>query len=228
MAKNATGMIQYKVALSGTTPLLLHQDSIDWSEKMEQWLKVPENKKASKAGDDRMPVYRWMGCCYHDGRVLGMPSDNLMTMLREGAAKVASGGKNGETFKRLSQSCLVVDQIQWPLIGSAGPVSWLEVQKLMKLDLFAEHCEAVKPLGFDLWAKRAKVGQSKHVRVRPRFDVWSCSGTITAMDPRFDKHTMESILRIGGMYCGLGDWRPSAPKSPGQFGRFEAKVEEVK
>jgi hypothetical protein len=228
MAKKQAGMSTYKVTLTGTTPLLLHQDSIDWSEKMTQWLAIPENKKASKAGDDRMPVYRWMGCCYTDGRVLGMPSDNLMTMLREGAAKVASGGKNGETFKRLSQSCLVVDQIQWPLIGAKGQVSWLEVQKLMELDAFADHCEAVKALGFVLWAKRAKVGQSKHVRVRPRFDSWTCSGTITAFDPRFDLATMESILRMGGQYCGLGDWRPSAPKSPGQFGRFEAHLEAVR
>ena len=35
--------------------------------------------------------------------------------------------------------------------------------------------------GFMLYVKGAKIGQSKHVRVRPRFDRWSATGTINVI-----------------------------------------------
>jgi hypothetical protein len=214
----------FGVTITGVTPLLMRRDDVQWREDMDRWLKVPENKKASKAGDDRFPAYRWLGSCYQDGAVLGIPSDNLMTLLREGAAKVASGGKNGETFKRMSQSCLVIDQIQWPLIGGKGAIKWPKLYALIEESDFSAHCEAAQAAGFELWAKPAKVGTSKHVRVRPRFNEWSASGTITSLDPRLTMETVTDILRIGGQFCGLGDWRPSSPRSPGQFGRFVAEV----
>lgn len=215
----------YDVTLTGAAPLLMHRDDVEWREQMDAWLKVPENKKSSKAGDDRFPAYRWIGGCYHDGKVLAIPSDNLMTLLREGASKVASGGKNGETFKRLSQACLIVDQIGWPVMVASGkPVPWPKIEKLMAESDFHAHVDAVRALGFNLFVKPAKVGQSKHVRVRARFDAWSCSGTITSLDPRLDLETIRSILRVAGQFCGLCDWRPSAPKSPGRFGLFTAEV----
>lgn len=215
----------FNVTLNGKSPLLMHRDDVEWREQMDAWLKVPENKKASKAGDDRFPPYRWIGGCYHDGKQLAIPSDNLMTLLREGASKVASGGKNGETFKRLSQACLIVDQIAWPvIIGADKVVWWADIEALMAETDFHTHCERAKALGFSLFVKPARVGQSKHVRVRARFDAWTCSGTITSLDDRLDMEALKSILRVGGQFCGLCDWRPSAPKSPGRFGLFEAEV----
>ena len=54
-------------------------------------------------------------------------------------------------------------------------------------------------LGFELFAKGAKIGQSKHIRVRPRFNAWSASGTITVFDD-----SMEDRLRVTMVATGLG------------------------
>jgi hypothetical protein len=71
--------------------------------------------------------------------------------------------------------------------------------------------------------KRARVGTSKHVRVRPRFSNWSASGTLTVVDPSITQEMLQHILTFAGCFCGVGDWRPSSP-TPGQFGRFTATI----
>jgi hypothetical protein len=151
-----------------------------------------------------------------------------MTALREGGAKVASGGKNGETFKRISQSGMLVDQILWPLTGTMGThVQYQPIGALLAETVFAAHAAAVKPMGFALFVKPVKVGMSKHVRVRARFDRWTASGTITVLDERITLTVLERILSCAGALCGVCDWRPSSPRSPGPFGKFTAAVETV-
>ena len=76
-------MEQYQVTLKGLTPLLMHSDNLAFSERVQAWQKAPENKANSKAGDDRSPAWTWIGYLYHDGKHVGIPADNLMTMLRE-------------------------------------------------------------------------------------------------------------------------------------------------
>ena len=221
-------MERYEVNLTGAAPLLLHADDLAWRAELDKWLAVPEHKKASKAGDDRTPAWKWIGYCYHDGHVLGMPSDNLMTAMREGGAQVPTG-KRGGTYKKQSQSGIVVDQLIWPLAGAIGEVVQYEpIKALLTEKDYEKHEEAVKPLGFWLFAKGAKVGQSKHVRVRPRFDTWSCSGTVTVVDETITAEILQTILDMAGMYCGLGDWRPSSPSKPGPFGRFRADVRRIR
>ena len=77
---------RYSVTLVGETPLLMHQDNLAWEDVMAQWRKDPANKKASVAGDDRSPAFRWIGNLYTDNGVVSIPSDNLMTLLREGGS----------------------------------------------------------------------------------------------------------------------------------------------
>lgn len=216
-------MKTYSVTLTGETPLLLHADNIAWSEKLSKWQKDPDNKDVSVAGDDRSPAWSWMGNAYHDGGNLCVPSDNLMTCIRDAGAKMIL--KGNATYKKIIPSAVVVDQAQWDIVGPKGTVSWEDLKPLLVEDDFSVHLETVEELGFELFCKRAKIGQSKHVRVRPRFNTWSVSGTITVLD---DELVPESVLRkcldIAGSRIGLCDWRPSAPKSPGSFGKFTADV----
>lgn len=216
-------MNTYQIVITGDTPLLMHQDSIEWREAMDHWLKDPTNKKHSKAGDDRFPAHRWIGHCYHDGQHVGIASDNLMTMLREGGAKVPTG-RRGQTYKRQSQSGLVVNEVLWPVVTSVGVVPWAQIAPLIHEPEFAAHKDAAHALGFELFVKGAKIGNAKHIRVRPRFDTWTASGTITVLDDTITQEVLSQVLEQAGMYCGLGDWRPSSPKSPGSWGRFTAEV----
>lgn len=217
---------RYEVFIEGGTPLLMHQDSLTWNEKVATWLKDPENNRASIAGDDRYPAWRWMGYLYREGGQIIIPSDNLMTVLREGGAKCPTGKKGG-TYKKQTQSGLVVDQSAWPLLINGKPVNDKFVNDLLLEPDFSVHEELALSLGFELFIKRAKIGRAKHVRVRPRFDKWSCGGTITVLDEMITTETLERILEHAGFYSGLCDWRPSSPMSPGPFGKFSAKVKQI-
>ncbi len=216
----------YAVRITGESPLLLHNDDVAWSEQMKRWETDPENRKSSVKGDDRSPAYRWIGCIYHDRKHVGIPSDNLMTTIREGATKVGTG-QRGATFKKLSQSGMLVNEIQWDILTPKGKVSYADIYKLMPEADFAAHEERAKELGFTLFVKRARVGASKHVRVRPRFDDWQAAGTITVLEESITTQVLTQILDCAGRMAGLGDWRPSSPRAPGPFGKFSVEVEQV-
>jgi hypothetical protein len=205
----------------------MHNDNLKWQDMLKEYQRDPANKKMSVAGDDRTPAFTWIGYLYFDSGVVCMPSDNLMTMLREGGAKCPTG-KKGATFKRQTQSGIIVDQAAWPLIGSKGAVKMADINAIKESVDFAEHEEMARELGFELFVKRAKICQNKHVRVRPRFDQWSCSGTVTVFDDEITTDVLKNILVYAGTFSGIGDWRPSSPKAPGPWGKFSSTVKMVK
>jgi len=217
---------RFEVTLNGETPILMHNDNLSWGEKMKIWLSEPDNKKNSTAGDDRTPAWRWQGYMYQEAGKIVIPADNLMTLLREGGAKCPTG-KGQLTFKRQTQSGLVVDQSSWPLLVRGKVVDTAQFKALIGDNDFEKHEKAAADAGFELFVKRAKIGQAKHVRVRPRFDVWSCTGTITVLDETITEEVLRRILSYAGIHAGLCDWRPSSPKSPGPFGKFSATIRAI-
>ena len=219
-------MRRYQVTLTGATPLLIHGDNVNFREVVKEWQKDPANKAKSVAGDDRSPAWTWVGYCYHDREHMTLPSDNLMTCIRDGAKKVPTG-KRGASYKAQSQSGILVDQIGWPIETPLGFVPWDCVEMLVDEPDFKVHLETAVELGFELFVKPAKIGRAKHIRVRPRFDTWSATGTVTILDDDISEAILRTILTQSGSYVGIGDWRPGSIAS-GQFGRFVATVEKIK
>lgn len=226
---------RYHVRLEGLTPLLMHKDELSFSEAyVKPWQQDPANKKYSVSGDDRSPAWTYTGYMYADAvgekgaSVLSIPADNLMTLLREGGAKVpppASVKVSEKTLKKYTQSGIMVDQVAWPLLVKGVQVPFASFQRLVGNNDFSAHEALAKKHGFELFAKRARVGQAKHVRVRPRFEPgWEVEGTLTVLDAIISTEVLQDIVNQAGHYCGLGDWRPSSPKSPGLHGRFKATV----
>ena len=212
-----------EIEITGSTPLLMHSDNIEWADFMDAWKNDPKNKKRSKPGDDRTPPWRWHGCLYHDGTVITIPSENIMRCLMEAAVQVPTG-KGQKTFKSQSQSGLLCREMHWRLFVKGKTISIDDVKALQDDEIsFRDQMEQVKGLGFELFVKRAKIGQAKHVRVRPQFANWSLRGSITIADSQITKEILQQFFEIGGMYKGLGDWRPGA-KTPGPFGMFTAVV----
>lgn len=221
-------MRTYEVTLTGVQPLLMHHDDIDWADQMEAWKLDTDNKKNSKAGDDRTPAYRWIGSLYRNDEIIVMPTPNIMRSIMEGAANVlVPGGRSGKTFKAQSQSGIMPRSIDWPLYVNGKTIPVAPIDALIKEKDFAVHREAVEGLGFSLFLKRARIGQSKHVRVRPRFETWQAKGELLVVDDQITEAVLRSMLEMAGKYKGLGDWRPSSPKVPGTFGMFQAEVREV-
>ena len=222
-------MQQYEITMTGLTPLLMHQDNLSFGEKIQAWRKDPANKELCVSGDDRSPAWTWLGYLYHDGKTVGIPADNLMTLLREGGAKVKTG-KMQETYKKHTQSGIMIDQQQFPITVGGNTISVIGLSKLIGDTEFLHHIEAVEAEGFELLVKRAKVGMAKHIRVRPLFRQWTAQGKITVLDPDLSgltKPILESILKQAGTLVGVGDWRPSSPKSSGTFGTFSVLVRKV-
>lgn len=218
-------MKTYKIVLTGKTPLLMHHDNIEWADFMDAWKSDAKNKSKSKAGDDRTPAWRWLGCCYHDGRHLVMPQANIMRSLMEGGAMVpVPGGKMGKTFKSQTQSGMMSVDPYWPLSIHGALVPWADLESLKDEDSFTANRELARAAGFDLMVKRAKIGTSKHVRVRPQFDAgWTLSGSLAVWDEQITEGALEQILLYAGQYKGLGDWRPGG-KTPGPYGTFSAEI----
>lgn len=221
------GFRVYGVTLTGTMPLLLHGDNLDWRASLTAWRAHPDNKAKSIPGDDRSPAWTWIGGVYHDGTVLGVASDNLMTAIREGGSRVSVPGKRSLTYKRQSQSGLVINELLWPLITPQGTVSWPDVNALCDEPDFEVHRAFAQAHGFELFAKPARIGQSKHIRVRAKFPKWTVTGTMTVFDDTITEQVLDSILTGAGRYAGLCDWRPSSPKSPGPWGTFTATIKET-
>ena len=222
------GLRRYAITLTGETPLLMHNDNLEWADYLGEWRKDPANKKKTKAGDDRCPAFVWLGYLYHDNGNVVIPADNLMTMLREGGKKCPTGAPKGDkSYKALSQSGLLVDQASWPVEVNGKVVSYQELRRLLDEPDFEKHEAAVRDFGFELFVKRARVSTKKHVRVRPRFDTWACRGSITVLEEAITSVVLKDILRVAGAYAGLCDWRPSSPASPGPFGKFSVEVKEL-
>lgn len=221
-------MQTYQVTITGTQPLLMHADDIEWADQMERWKLDKDNKKHSKAGDDRTPAHRWIGSLYRNeaGEVI-MPTENIMRCLMEGGSMVlVPGGKMGKSFKAQSQSGIMPRSLGWPLLVGDKPIDGKPIAALLKEKDFTVHRETVEMLGFSLFVKRARIGQSKHVRVRPRFDTWAAAGELTVVDEQITDGVLQDIFDMAGAYKGLGDWRPSS-KTPGTFGMFTAAIERL-
>ena len=219
-------MRTYAVTITGKTPLLMHYDNILWSDHLDAWRSDPANKKISKAGDDRSPAWRWLGSVYHDGTRLVIPQENIMRSIMEGGAMVpVPGGKMGKTFKAQTQSGMMSVEPYWTLIVDGHEIAWADIERLKDEPDFDKHKEAVRDLGFGLMVKRAKIGTSKHIRVRPEFPAgWQIHGHLAVWDEQITKDALQSILTFAGQYKGLGDWRPGG-RTPGPYGTFTAEID---
>lgn len=217
--------VQFEIV--GRTPLLMHWDNLEWADQLEEerTTLAEEDKKASKRGDDRSPPHTWKGSVYTDGQLVALPTDNIRSCLMAAGAQVILSGKT--TYKKLTQSGLMFATMHLPLhIGNPSHV-------VSKADIdaidgtFAEHARKARALGFQLDCRRATIGQSKHVRVRPRFEQWQAAGELLVTDEQIRPATLQKIFELAGRKIGIGDWRPSAPKSPGQFGMFAVTLKDA-
>lgn len=229
MAKN--DIRRFEVTLTGINPMLMHRDSVEWGDEMDAWLADPENKKNSKAGDDRTPAWKWMGGLYHDGEYVALPSANIMKCLMEAGALIPIGkGQSRATFKSKTQSGMVCEYPFFQFFNNGQRIKMADLNPLLEHGDFPHHLKTVRSLGFDLFTKRVPLPGargSKHIRVRALFEKWSAKGTMVVWDPMITDGIFKDFWAYAGRYKGLGDWRPSAPKSPGSHGIFETKIKKL-
>jgi len=213
-------MKTYRFELTGLTPLLMHADDVEAADQIAEIRNKLRADNKSVAGDDRSPPDTWKSYMYRgDGKIV-MPTDNLRTLLVTAGALVQQSGRR--TYKKETQSMMAFCDVFFPLIVKGKEVDASKVDAVA--GTFSEQASAVKQFGFELFVKRARVGASKHIRVRPRFGVWALAGTFDVFNEAILPRPVVEAIWAAATRCGLGDWRPTSPKSPGPFGRVEAKV----
>lgn len=204
----------------------MHKDNIDFAAKVKEWTKDPGNKSKSTAGDDRTPAWTWLQCLYEAGGTVVIDSDNIMAMMRDAGKKMSAPTGKG-SLKSQTQSGIICNEIGWPLTVKGKAIDSKKLMTLIHEPYFEKHEEAAREAGFSLFVKRAGVNGKKHVRVRPRFEGWAASGTLTVVNDTLTTPILRQLLTIAGSACGVGDWRPSSPQAPGPFGRFTVEINEI-
>lgn len=209
-----------RFVLKGITPLLMHADDVEAASQLDEWRKSPGNKNVSVPGDDRSPGWTWQTYLYRDDAgMIAMPADNVMVALRQAGAKMTL--KRQTTFKAITQSGLLMTDENLEFTNGGEQISVLKFVE-MRGEKFTDQKKAVEKAGFDLLIKRAKVGTSKHVRVRPMFRSWAVSGEVKILTPDITFDSLQTLFQLAGD-VGLCDWRPGC-KTPGRYGMFEAMV----
>lgn len=214
-------MQRYVATLTGETSLIMHADDVERADTLSAWRKDPQNKKDSTAGDDRSPAWTWFTYTYHDGECIAMPQENIMAAIRYGGSKLIM--KKQETYAKVTQSGIVIESDFCDFVGPKGVISIDKILPWYETAKFSDQKKKAAELGIDLLVKRATVGTSKHVRVRPMFKGWQVKVPLTVIDPALNADVLAQVLDLAGKLAGLGDWRPSSKKA-GPYGRFSVKL----
>lgn len=192
-------MTTYKATIEGFRPLVMHNGRLaDPLNEHTKALKAISHKR-NKTDDDVIELARieFTGGLYFDqneGPVL--PADNLQACMIEGAKM----RKNGPVFSTFVEV----------LPGELGDG-----------DTFGYKLDYKGPRTVEeLWAspahrltKGVRVGQSKVMRTRPKFDRWTCSFLIEVTEDGPTKEIVAEALNDAGRAKGIGDWTP-------RYGRF--------
>lgn len=190
-----TGYATAKLALIGTSPLLMNSAEADRdSELFRAFVMLGKVKGKSLDDEARLREMEWQLRIYLDDQIGPyIPGKNIKEMLRSAATK----WKKGEEIKR----SLVVVEDRIPLLYE-GPRAQAE--------LWAAGYR------YTTMVANNGAGAGRVVRCRPKFENWKIEAEI-AYDPEdLDLDFLHIVVDRARKY-GLGDYRPT-------FGSFDAQL----
>ena len=191
-------MIEFRVTLIGTSPLLMHNSRL--ANPLDPAAKAVKRltSKRNKTDDDYLELahVEWLGGLYHEVEVGPyIPADNIFRCMWDAAKKHKLGVKVKEG--------IFFNQDINPLIYK-GP---RDTDGLWADENYR-------------FTKSVKVGQQRVMRTRPQFREWAVE-TVGLLDPGIlDLVEMEQIVDTAGLVIGLADWRP-------RYGRFTGTLERI-
>ena len=165
----------------------------------------------------------------HNGR-LADPIDPTSKAMKKISGKRDKTDADHEELSRLEffgglyldngKPCIPGEVIESAFVGGA------KKSKRGKLATAGVICPTNCPLEFDgpqdlqerfdaglLLRIGVKIGQSRVMRTRPKFDTWACSVTLIFDNKVLNRQDIIDIMRTTGNDVGMCDWRP-------KFGRF--------
>lgn len=184
-----------KVKISGISPLLMH--SARFANPLDPMTKAHKSltSKRKKTDEDHAAISKSEfigGIYFNETHGVYIPGINVEACMFE-AAKMQ---KLGKTAKR---SIIVLEDLI--SLDYKGPK---DVEKLYEDTRFVD-------------VRAVKVGTSKLMRTRPKFDAWSASFTVTFNPEQIEQRDILKILEDAGSLVGIGDFRP-------RYGKFSVEV----
>ena len=65
------------------------------------------------------------------------------------------------------------------------------------------------------------MGSNKDLRYRPIIHDWECEFDLEFFPSMITMESIINLINAAGQLNGIGEWRPSAPKASGQWGRYQ-------
>ena len=181
-----------KVDIIGTAPLIMHngQTADPLNRYAKAMAEISGKRSKTEADLEQMAWLDFIGSLYMgtDGPVV--PGRLIEAAIVEGAKKSKLG--------KLATAGVIVEQN--PAVQYEGPRTARE--------LFAD--EAFR------FSVPVRVRQSRIVRCRPIFREWALAFEVAYHSEVINARDIETAIRNGGMFCGIGDWRP-------RYGRFSLR-----
>lgn len=199
-------IVTHKVLIRGIRPLIMHNGQL--ADPLNPWVKRKQaitKKKASEKNTEENQVElsrlefiggMYLGCADKKGnKVPVIPGDNLVRMMRDGAAVVRKG-------KDFEAAVDVVEE---------------EVPVLYKGPTDPEEMFRLTTKGGDFvhrFRRSVRQGQVVVQRTRCRFPEWALEFTVEIQpDAGVESDDLRAALEVAGRRKGLGDWHP-------RYGRF--------
>lgn len=180
----------------GTSPLLMNAIADDLLEKLAKGISTPKSKGVDVDLDEiaQKKIY------LDDGGVVGIPAQNLLAAMKYAGKSVKIGKKNVSTADTTMLFALcTLEGLFIPLDNGQPGTSPTWVRDMRR----GVHRQGASKVMVSL--------------VRPRFDAWGFTASLTYDDSVVDEKTLRQIVEIAGSKSGLCDFRPSCG---GPFGCY--------
>jgi hypothetical protein len=187
------------VELTGTTPLLMHNEQLSDSDNpvVKQIKELTDKSDQTESDKKEISRLEWRGGLYtNGGDEVVVPAKNLIKCFREAASETREGKKVAKTLSPLA--------MHYPLVHS-GPGN---VEELFKNPIFIDK-------------RQVKVGTARIKRTRPIFPQWALTAEFMLSDTVMNFSAIKRVIELAGASVGLCDARILG------HGRFEANVKKV-
>lgn len=188
-----SGYESVKLKITGVSPLLMHNGQLadplnKWSKLMKE---VSAKRKKVDADLEEMARLEFFGGLYLKGGEPCIPGE-----LWE--AVIVAGAKKSKMGMQAKAAVLVPDDPALIYDGSRSPQGlWDDERFRLRVGV--------------------RVGTSRVMRTRPMFQEWGCDLTVKYLSDMLNEKDVIDFLRIAGIQCGIGDWRP-------RFGRYTVET----
>ena len=191
-----------KVAIEGETPIIFHQFGEKAKKHIQELESQAVNSKMRKPrGEESInDEYKCSLYVTKDGYI-GFPARNIKNAMVRAAKQVGIAMTD-------IKSLFFVHSDDGELVCVRRKGEKLRADKM-------DNCE--------MREDRVRVGHGQTtMRYRAMMREWDIDLRITFEADLLTPETIVNLLQRAGM-GGLGEWRPTAPKNPGDFGRFTIK-----